>query len=104
MKGKGKEDVLDNLPVDIQEALILEDLLYVLMVCLREWSLCSRCMAVFSVSAGTTYDLARVKRPITTFGLLFIPYFDLSPSFVLVHIITAMTRPLAFPLDLVISV
>ncbi|KAG1807701.1 Spc98 family-domain-containing protein [Suillus variegatus] len=31
MKGKGKEDVLDNLPVDIQEALILEDLLYVLM-------------------------------------------------------------------------
>jgi hypothetical protein len=31
-KGKAKEDVLDNLPVDIQEALILEDLLYVLMV------------------------------------------------------------------------
>jgi hypothetical protein len=31
-KGKAKEDVLDSLPVDIQEALILEDLLYVLMV------------------------------------------------------------------------
>ncbi|KAG1733900.1 Spc98 family-domain-containing protein [Suillus paluster] len=30
-KGKTREDVLDNLPVDIQEALILEDLLYVLM-------------------------------------------------------------------------
>ncbi|KAJ8596832.1 hypothetical protein M405DRAFT_725573 [Rhizopogon salebrosus TDB-379] len=30
-KGKAKEDVLDSLPVDIQEALILEDLLYVLM-------------------------------------------------------------------------
>lgn len=31
-KGKEKEDVLDHLPVDIQEAIILEDLLYVLMV------------------------------------------------------------------------
>ena len=31
-KGKAKEDALDHLPVDIQEALILEDLLYVLMV------------------------------------------------------------------------
>ncbi|KAF9223192.1 hypothetical protein BS17DRAFT_782515 [Gyrodon lividus] len=30
-KGKEREDVLDHLPVDIQEALILEDLLYVLM-------------------------------------------------------------------------
>ncbi|KAG1840355.1 hypothetical protein DFJ58DRAFT_748744 [Suillus subalutaceus] len=30
-KGKAKEDVLDNLLVDIQEALIVEDLLYVLM-------------------------------------------------------------------------
>ncbi|KIJ60788.1 hypothetical protein HYDPIDRAFT_160465 [Hydnomerulius pinastri MD-312] len=30
-KGKGREDILDHLPVDIQEALILEDLLYVLM-------------------------------------------------------------------------
>ena len=31
-KGKGKEDVLNHLPVDLQEALILEDLLYVMMV------------------------------------------------------------------------
>jgi hypothetical protein len=31
-KGKGREDALDGLPVDVQEALILEDLLYVLMV------------------------------------------------------------------------
>ncbi|KAL4063463.1 Spc98 family-domain-containing protein [Scleroderma citrinum] len=30
-KGKGREDVLDHLPVDLQEALILEDLLYVMM-------------------------------------------------------------------------
>lgn len=52
-KGKAKEDVLDNLPVDIQEALILEDLLYVLMVCLCMWSLCSR-LWPFLISAGTT--------------------------------------------------
>lgn len=32
VKGKAKEDVLNHLPVDVQEALILEDLLYVLMV------------------------------------------------------------------------
>jgi gamma-tubulin complex component 2 len=31
-KGKGREDALGGLPVDIQEALILEDLLSVLMV------------------------------------------------------------------------
>jgi gamma-tubulin complex component 2 len=31
-KGKGKQEQLDNVPVDIQEALILEDMLYVLMV------------------------------------------------------------------------
>ncbi|KAF9234202.1 Spc98 family-domain-containing protein [Melanogaster broomeanus] len=30
-KGKEREDVLDHLPIDIQEALVLEDLLYVLM-------------------------------------------------------------------------
>ncbi|KAH7890415.1 Spc98 family-domain-containing protein [Phlebopus sp. FC_14] len=30
-KGKAREDVLDHLPVDLQEAFILEDLLYVLM-------------------------------------------------------------------------
>ncbi|KAG9311377.1 gamma-tubulin complex component protein [Chiua virens] len=30
-KGKEKEDLLDHLPVDIQEAIVLEDLLYVLM-------------------------------------------------------------------------
>ncbi|KAJ7281847.1 Spc98 family-domain-containing protein [Mycena rebaudengoi] len=30
-KGKGKQEQLDNVPVDIQEALILEDMLYVLM-------------------------------------------------------------------------
>lgn len=31
-KGKEREDILDHLPIDIQEAIILEDLLYVLMV------------------------------------------------------------------------
>lgn len=31
-KGKEREDILDHLPVDIQEAIVLEDLLYVLMV------------------------------------------------------------------------
>jgi gamma-tubulin complex component 2 len=31
-KGKGREDALDGLPIDVQEALILDDLLYVLMV------------------------------------------------------------------------
>lgn len=31
-KGKEREDVLDHLPIDIQEAIILDDLLYVLMV------------------------------------------------------------------------
>lgn len=32
-KGKGKQESLDRVPLDIQEALILEDLLFVLMVC-----------------------------------------------------------------------
>jgi gamma-tubulin complex component 2 len=32
-KGKSKEESLDHTPIDVQEALILEDLLYVLMVC-----------------------------------------------------------------------
>ena len=32
-KGKGKAESLDRVPVEIQEALILEDLLFVLMVC-----------------------------------------------------------------------
>jgi gamma-tubulin complex component 2 len=31
-KGKSREDALDRVPIDVQEALILEDLLYVLMV------------------------------------------------------------------------
>ena len=31
-KGKERADILDHLPIDIQEAIILEDLLYVLMV------------------------------------------------------------------------
>jgi hypothetical protein len=32
VKGKGKEEPLDHMPIDIQEAMILEDLLNVLMV------------------------------------------------------------------------
>jgi gamma-tubulin complex component 2 len=32
-KGKAKEDTLDSFPMEVQEAMILEDLLYVLMVC-----------------------------------------------------------------------
>ena len=32
-KGKEKAESLDRLPIEIQEALILEDLLFVLMVC-----------------------------------------------------------------------
>ena len=31
-KGKGKQEPLDRVPLDIQEAMILEDLLFVLMV------------------------------------------------------------------------
>ena len=31
-KGKAKQDSLDRMPLEIQEAVILEDLLYVLMV------------------------------------------------------------------------
>jgi gamma-tubulin complex component 2 len=31
-KGKAKQEPLDNVPVDIQETLILEDMLYILMV------------------------------------------------------------------------
>jgi gamma-tubulin complex component 2 len=33
-KGKAKVECLDGILVDIQEAIILEDLLYILMVCL----------------------------------------------------------------------
>jgi hypothetical protein len=32
-KGKAKEESLDSFPLELQEAMILEDLLYVLMVC-----------------------------------------------------------------------
>ena len=32
-KGKSKQESLDRVPLEVQEALILEDLLYVLMVC-----------------------------------------------------------------------
>ncbi len=32
-KGKAKQESLDRLPLELQEALILEDLLFVLMVC-----------------------------------------------------------------------
>jgi len=32
-KGKAKEESLDLFPLEVQEAMILEDLLYVLMVC-----------------------------------------------------------------------
>ena len=32
-KGKAKEESLDSFPLEVQEALILEDLLFVLMVC-----------------------------------------------------------------------
>ena len=32
VKGKGKQEPLDRVPLEIQEALILEDLLFVLMV------------------------------------------------------------------------
>jgi hypothetical protein len=32
-KGKAKEESLDSFPLEIQEAMVLEDLLYVLMVC-----------------------------------------------------------------------
>jgi gamma-tubulin complex component 2 len=31
-KGKAREESLNGIPVDIQEAMILEDLLYILMV------------------------------------------------------------------------
>jgi gamma-tubulin complex component 2 len=31
-KGKAREESLNGVPVDIQEAMILEDLLYILMV------------------------------------------------------------------------
>ena len=33
VKGKGKQESLDRLPLEIQESLVLEDLLFVLMVC-----------------------------------------------------------------------
>ena len=32
VKGKGKQEPLDRVPLEIQEAMILEDLLFVLMV------------------------------------------------------------------------
>lgn len=32
-KGKGKQESLDRLPLEIQESLVLEDLLFVLTVC-----------------------------------------------------------------------
>jgi len=32
-KGKAKEESLDSFPLEVQEAMVLEDLLYVLMVC-----------------------------------------------------------------------
>jgi len=32
-KGKAKEESLDSFPLEVQEAMILEDLLFVLMVC-----------------------------------------------------------------------
>ena len=32
-KGKAKEESLDSFPLEVQEAMILEDLLYVLIVC-----------------------------------------------------------------------
>lgn len=32
-KGKAKQESLERVPLEIQEALVLEDLLYVLMVC-----------------------------------------------------------------------
>ena len=32
-KGNAKEDSLDSFPLEVQEAMVLEDLLYVLMVC-----------------------------------------------------------------------
>ena len=34
VKGKGKQEPLDRVPLEIQEAMILEDLLFVLLVCL----------------------------------------------------------------------
>ena len=32
-KGKAREESLDSFPLEVQEAMILEDILYVLMVC-----------------------------------------------------------------------
>ena len=37
-KGKGRQESLDRVPLDIQEALMLEDLLFVLSVCLSMFS------------------------------------------------------------------
>lgn len=47
VKGKGKQEPLDRVPLEIQEAMILEDLLFVLMVpsfifCLPEIDLTCR--------------------------------------------------------------
>lgn len=39
-KGKARQESLERLPLEIQESLILEDLLFVLMVCSLLASLC----------------------------------------------------------------
>ncbi|KAG1840363.1 hypothetical protein DFJ58DRAFT_92467 [Suillus subalutaceus] len=95
-KAKAKKDVLDNLLVDIQDALIVEDLLYVLMVCFRELSSCSRCMAVlwYQLEHPATFFVSDVRSP---------PIHHL--SFISVHIqltITTMTGALVFLLNLII--
>lgn len=43
-KGKAKEESLHDMPVEIQEAVILEDLLYVLMVRLARLDRQSSCL------------------------------------------------------------
>jgi hypothetical protein len=73
-KGKAKEDVLDNLPVDIQEALILEDLLYVLMVC-RVVVMCEVYGCFFGIRRNN-YHLVCVRCSVTVLALLL---FDLFP-------------------------
>jgi hypothetical protein len=58
-KGKGREEAnrLDRLPLDIQEALILEDLLFVLMVC--------QCLLFFRAlcQAPCSLSIIRTSRP-----------------------------------------
>jgi hypothetical protein len=46
-KRKAKKDALDNLPLDIQQTSILEDLLHVLIVCLRNLSFVSSWFSCF---------------------------------------------------------